>query len=204
MCGTNAVEEVERGKREKKRVEIRKSGKIKHCHRVLSLSPRLVSAPHHGSGFLLPSLVIHWVHKLKDVRGTKLECGAWTQHRRLSNPLPVDERVCIRAVRRHRHHAVSVHEVAVVRQNSRTQQLDVSRAGTRAQVKLQHFPKLLKKCNQVHHKAAGNWQLPFNLKNEKLKNGNITAFRWLLKSMPTTKMLTIKRQRWIKITVRLQ
>lgn len=76
ICAVRMQWKKWRGKREKKRVEISKSGKIKHCHRVLSLSPRLVSAPHHGSGFLLPSLVMHWVHKLKDVRGTKLECGA--------------------------------------------------------------------------------------------------------------------------------
>lgn len=61
-----------RGRRKKKRVEIRKWGKLKHL-----LPPRLVSAPHHGSSwFLLSPLVIHRVHKLKDVRRTKLEGGA--------------------------------------------------------------------------------------------------------------------------------
>lgn len=87
-------------------------------------SPRLVSAPHHGSRFLLSPLVIHRVHKLKDVRGAKLEGGAWTQHRGLSNALAIDEGVCVGAVRRHRHHAVGVHEVAVVRQDPRAQQLE--------------------------------------------------------------------------------
>lgn len=129
MCWQIAEEEVER-KRKMERVEMRK-------YKALPLnetwrSPRLVSAPHHGSGFLLAPLVIHRVHKLKDVCRTKLECGAWTQHRRLSNSLPIDEHVCVRAVRRHRHHAVGVHEVAVVRQDPRTQQLNGNVSASKA------------------------------------------------------------------------
>lgn len=87
-----------------------------------------MSAPHHGPGLLLSPLVIHRVHKLKDVCRTKLERGARTQHCCLSHSLAIDEGVCIRAVWSHCHHAVRVHEVAVVRQNSRTNQLDINSA----------------------------------------------------------------------------
>lgn len=38
-------------------------------------SPRLVPAPHYGRWFPLPTLIKHRVHKLKDVRRTKLERG---------------------------------------------------------------------------------------------------------------------------------
>lgn len=86
-----------------------------------------MSTPHHGGRLSLPSLVEHRVHKLEDVRLAKLEGGARAQHRRLSDPLPVDEGVGVGAVRRHRHHAFTVHEVAVVGQNPRTEQLEGQR-----------------------------------------------------------------------------
>lgn len=93
-----------------------------------------MSAPHHGGWFSLHSLVEHRVHELKDVRRTKLEGGARTQHRGLVDPLPVDEGVGVQAVRRHGHHAFTVHEVAVVGQDPRAEQLETNNgAGTSPQ-----------------------------------------------------------------------
>lgn len=85
-----------------------------------------MSAPHHGRRFSLPSLVRHRVHKLKDVRRAKLEGRARTQHRRLSYALSVHEGIGVGAVRRHRHHTFAVHEVAVVRKDPRTEQLQTN------------------------------------------------------------------------------
>ena len=95
----------------------------------LSPSPGLVSAPHHGGRFPLPSLVEHRVHELEDVRRTELEGRTRTQHRRLCDSLPVDKGVSIWAVRRHRHHTFTVHEVAVVGQDPRTEQLEGNKDG---------------------------------------------------------------------------
>lgn len=94
-------------------------------------SPRLVSASRHGR-FSLPSLVEHRVHEFEDVGRTELDGGARTQHSRLDNALPVYKRVCVRAVRRHSHHAFAVHEVAVVGQNPRTKQLKTNTASISA------------------------------------------------------------------------
>lgn len=94
-------------------------------------SPRLVSAPRYGR-FSLPSLVKHRVHEFEDVSRTELDGGARTQHRRLDNALPVYKRVCVRAMRRHCHHAFAVHEVAVVGQNPRTEQLKANTASISA------------------------------------------------------------------------
>lgn len=74
-------------------------------------------------------MVKHRVNKLKDMWGTKLECRAWAQHCCLGNSLPIYKGICIRAVRGHSYHTVSVHQVAVVRQNSRTQQLNINKGG---------------------------------------------------------------------------
>jgi len=99
-----------------------------------SSSPRLVSAPHHGSWLSLPSLVDHGVHELEDVHGTKLEGAARAQHRGLVDALPVDKGVGVRAVGRHGHHALAVHEVAVVGQDPRAEQLEREKTGEKRTV----------------------------------------------------------------------
>ena len=82
-----------------------------------------MSAPHHGRRLPLPALVEHRVHELEDVGGAELEGGARAQHRCLGDALSVDEGVGVGAVWRHRHHALAVHQVAVVGENPRAQQL---------------------------------------------------------------------------------
>lgn len=86
-------------------------------------SPGLVSAPHGGGLISLPPLVKQGVHKLEDVSGAEQQGGARVQHRGLGDALPVYEGVCVGAVRCHRHHALAVHQVAVVGQDSWAQEL---------------------------------------------------------------------------------
>lgn len=89
----------------------------------VSRSPGFVSAPHGGVRVPLPSLVDHGVHELEDVRRAKLQRGSGSQHSGLCDALAVHEGVGVVAVRRHRHHAFAVHQVAVVRQDPRAEQL---------------------------------------------------------------------------------
>ena len=87
-------------------------------------SPRLVSASDHAGGVSFAALVVRGVYKLEDVSGTKLEGGSGVQHRGLVDTLAVHQGVRVGPVGGDRHQPLAVHQVAVMREEARTKQLE--------------------------------------------------------------------------------